>query len=211
MQKYSSSCTENDSVFNLPNQSEKNSVESSSLPSNKIDDDDDNGAGDSSEATVLAKPMDDDDDTYDDKSENVIVEGNLSEEEPQDLCRSDDKVRCAKTSSVYICDVQKCDGNRDCPGGEDEENCPNDESNVQEGSGEAIEVGTKDEVDAVVENRSEESAVENSIENTEGELLKSYNLLCRYFPCFYFFTHLFNLYKAFVFMSLTFFLTLLTT
>lgn len=55
-----------------------------------------------------------------------------SKEESDDQCRGDDKFRCGKTS-VFICEVQKCDGNKNCPGGEDEENCP---SGSDEGSGE---------------------------------------------------------------------------
>lgn len=44
---------------------------------------------------------------------------------PIDRCRADDKVRCGD-SSIYICTDQECDGRRDCPGGEDEENCPSE-------------------------------------------------------------------------------------
>lgn len=44
---------------------------------------------------------------------------------PSDRCRADDKVRCAD-GSVFICTDQQCDGKRDCPGGDDEENCPDE-------------------------------------------------------------------------------------
>lgn len=40
-----------------------------------------------------------------------------------DRCRADDKVRCAD-GTVSICNVQLCDGVPDCPGGDDEANCP---------------------------------------------------------------------------------------
>ncbi|XP_058821183.1 basement membrane-specific heparan sulfate proteoglycan core protein isoform X2 [Topomyia yanbarensis] len=49
----------------------------------------------------------------------------------EDKCRGDDKFRCGQTN-VFICEVQKCDGQRDCPNGEDENpadclNCTDDE------------------------------------------------------------------------------------
>ncbi|CAG2058785.1 unnamed protein product [Timema podura] len=44
----------------------------------------------------------------------------------QDKCRADDKVRCAD-GSIYICRVHICDGNPDCPQGDDEKDCPLDE------------------------------------------------------------------------------------
>ncbi|KAK4879912.1 hypothetical protein RN001_008058 [Aquatica leii] len=39
-------------------------------------------------------------------------------------CRADDVVRCSGTSSLLICADQLCDGVKNCPNGEDEDNCP---------------------------------------------------------------------------------------
>lgn len=164
---YSPSCTENDSIFNPPNHSDDDySIENPPQnPSNEIDgnDEDDN---ETTEASIVAKPIDEDE-IDGDKDENVILEGNLSGE-TKDLCRSDDKVLCSKNFNTYICDVQKCDGNRDCPGGEDEQNCPKDESIVQEGSGEEIEVGTKEETEQEVEIGSESK--ENASQEKSSEV-----------------------------------------
>lgn len=161
-------CTESESIFNLPNHSDEKSVETSShTPSNAIDDE--------IESTVIVENEDNKDD-----DDNLIK---VKPEDPQDLCRSDDKVRCSKTSSFYICDVQKCDGSRDCPGGEDEENCPKDDSNPDEGSGEegGIEQGIKDGdegKETSVPIGSEESPDDKSSGVTEGELLKTYDFMC---------------------------------
>lgn len=48
-----------------------------------------------------------------------------------DRCRADDKVRCAD-GSVFICTDQQCDGKPDCPGGDDEENCPPEETGLSQ-------------------------------------------------------------------------------
>lgn len=83
-----------------------------------------------------------------------------------DQCRGDDKFRCGSTS-IYICEVQKCDGISNCPSGEDEVNCPSGETT--EGSGE-VETGIEPE-----EKRTEKEdvaglEVEPEIE-TPGDLL----------------------------------------
>ncbi|KAG5680998.1 hypothetical protein PVAND_010469 [Polypedilum vanderplanki] len=76
------------------------------------------------------------DDDYDEKEE----EEKKDEKTIVDDCRGDDKFRCGKTS-VYICEIQKCDGTKNCPNGEDEENCPSLISEDDEGSGgEEIEI-----------------------------------------------------------------------
>lgn len=43
-------------------------------------------------------------------------------EQISDQCRGDDKFRCGKTS-IFICEIEKCDGTKNCPNGEDEIGC----------------------------------------------------------------------------------------
>lgn len=80
---------------------------------------------------------------YEESFENNSKTSSLGEKESkplvgeiEDQCRGDDKFRCGSTS-IYICEVERCDGTSNCPNGEDEVNCPSGETS--EGSGE-IEV-----------------------------------------------------------------------
>lgn len=54
-----------------------------------------------------------------------------STEQINDQCRGDDKFRCGKTS-IFICEIEKCDGTANCPNGEDEIGC-NDKPVLDEG------------------------------------------------------------------------------
>lgn len=71
------------------------------------------------------------------EEENNQVEDEIKTSGENDQCRGDDKFRCGKTS-VFICEIQKCDGNKNCPNGEDEENCPNSDDNDESGDEEPL-------------------------------------------------------------------------
>lgn len=98
--------------------------------------------------------MDEEEDTID-RDENVVIDDSLEhhgeeekepdEDEIEDKCRGDDKFRCGSTS-VYICEIEHCDGTANCPNGEDEENCPSNKDQTideNEGSGEEPEKETE--------------------------------------------------------------------
>jgi hypothetical protein len=96
-----------------------------------------------------------------------------------DDCRGDDKFRCGKTS-VFICEIQKCDGSKNCPNGEDEENCPNLDSGSEtiEGSGgvEEVEIVHPDEAPSsttehvpIIEDDSEEEIDTKSDDDKTGD------------------------------------------
>lgn len=45
-------------------------------------------------------------------------------ETPEEMCRGDNVAYCSDNTA--ICEIQVCDGVADCPGGEDENGCPDD-------------------------------------------------------------------------------------
>lgn len=60
-----------------------------------------------------------------DDSVRSVDEGviGVTSEAPRQGCRADDVVTCPEDNSVRICEVQLCDGHKDCPWGYDELNC----------------------------------------------------------------------------------------
>lgn len=56
--------------------------------------------------------------------EEITAEYSPPLNSPSSKCRADDVVRCKLNPHIEICGDQLCDGSYDCPGGEDESNCP---------------------------------------------------------------------------------------
>jgi hypothetical protein len=77
-------------------------------------------------STTSENPLEGEEEGATDHDENILIDDNLTSEkldksgEFVSSCRGDDQFRCGKTS-VYICEVQKCDGIKNCPNGEDED------------------------------------------------------------------------------------------
>lgn len=118
-----------DDLLEIFYRTESESIESLKKLLNPSEAEEDNDPFEEVAKSTSEKPSEEDDYSEDsgEKKKTTIT----------DDCRGDDKFRCGKTS-VFICEVEKCDGVKNCPNGEDEENCPSGEavhSQVDEGSG----------------------------------------------------------------------------
>lgn len=73
--------------------------------------------------TIEPDQIDDDDEELEDDDEDVGDDDDTLRSTTVNKCRADDTIQCSKNPHVLICDIQKCDGQKDCPDGEDEIGC----------------------------------------------------------------------------------------
>lgn len=64
---------------------------------------------------------DDEETTHNEDIETINVTQEIWPRPPPEGCRGDQAVQCKYTPDHQICDYQLCDGNVDCPHGEDED------------------------------------------------------------------------------------------